>query len=145
MTRGVLRPSANFSIFKPGGTPNAAIRSEVASRGAGFTMLLWVVVSPGILIPCAKAAAGNPATRAVAARHGKTRHGKIKCLMSDVLLCVRGRSAVAVTTSMRDGTFLRVLPNTGATVQIESPCAVSRASRHLLARTRGGVRWNRHS
>src|SRR3954468_21241377 len=41
---------------------------------------------------------------------GKTRHGKIKRLMSEVLLC-GGRSAVAVTTSMRDGTFLRALRN----------------------------------
>src|SRR3954447_20496317 len=87
MTRGVLRPSAKFSIFRPGATRKAAIRSEVASRGAGFTMLLWVVVSPGIFIPCAKAAAGNPAARTVAARHGKIRHGKIKCLISEVLLC----------------------------------------------------------
>src|SRR3954454_14111906 len=87
MTRGVFRPSANFSIFKPGGRRNAAIRSEVASRGAGFTMLLWAAVSPGIFIPCAKAAAGSPATRAVAATHGKIRHDKIKRLMSEVLLC----------------------------------------------------------
>ena len=34
MTRGLVRPSANFSNFKPGGMRSAAIRSSVASRGA---------------------------------------------------------------------------------------------------------------
>jgi hypothetical protein len=50
MTRGVFRPSANFSILKPAGNLSDRNSSVEKSRGAGFTTLLCELLWPGVFI-----------------------------------------------------------------------------------------------